>query len=443
MKTINRIFSILLISSILLVSCSKSDSSVEDSNDDPIGSSDNLIADFQGSMIADQFENEIVGNITVSEAGIFSLLSFSGRIIGDAELTDNSYTLTNLVGDGSFEGSAFSDGELNINDLTLTIEGNLIDSSPLIINGPITMTIEEFNQAWRDARTKSSVFFSHSERCYASITLNGTTFENLGPHYHEGALCDEEIYGLFNSDDYHRDVDNAQSIQIGGSEIVVDPGTGEISIRDIYSFNWFIVQKNTEYSYEVRWGNGDHSEGTFTSADGGGSVAICPTSAEVDCDIGGYAGCNDYMDDEIFEDNVVVDYASSNTDELGGFVFANYTSMAPLQNGFTIGGNLEDEGSHITFYLNNFAEEIIEEGIYPIVGHFEDGPSILAQLKPDGHSYGWTAFGGSVEVLSVDYCTTGGGEIDLVFWSVKIGTGSFPYKTIKFSGPVRLQWESW
>lgn len=354
----------LLFTSLLLVliySCSNNDNP-EVIIDDDSGSGgstfiDRFEAQFNGNMIAENINNEIDAKVYISETGNFTLESFIGRITGNVELENDIYTITNLSGDGAFESSSFTEGQLILNNSNLILNGNYIDSSPLVINGEVEIIlIEEYEQAWADARSKSSVFFSHNELCNASITIDDVTLENLGTHYNvTGALCNTFYYGELFTTKYHQNVDNDISETICGSHTLLDPITEEYNTYEHCVISKFVVDKNTEYTYTVNWDNGFSTTDTFTSADGGQGVTICPINPLEDC-------VENEEDDEI-PDDPIADFemspiccppasASGRHFEYVEIIFNNQSTGEGLEYNWSFGST--EANPTETFSLNNY-----------------------------------------------------------------------------------------
>jgi hypothetical protein len=413
----------------ILISCSSDENSntIDDTN------TNGFNATFSGELSVGESTNGTFGNITVSESGNFQLFSHSGIITGNAELNQNSYNLTDLTGTGVFEHASFDEGVVNLTSSQLEIIGINSDGVSMNLNGPFLISLEEFNQNWRDARDWSSVLFTHDEICFARITVRAPTisaqrYENLGPYWMENGLCNE-LYDDFWVSTYH-DVDGGYIIQ-NEDNWTLDyyPASGQYPALDMDKVHWFILPKNTEYEYDVDWGNGYEYSGTFTSPDGGGKMAICVENPLADCDQGGITDCGSYG--ELISENFSIDYASSNVEEgeYGGFnFFGDYRdnhAFGPFAYGNVGGG----KGSHL--YANYFGDELLDEGIYEL------GPNsdwfLIVQITDQQGFYNSVQYG-SVEVLKIDYCTAPSGGIgyEIKFSNVRLAKGTQFY--ITFSG---------
>jgi len=421
----NKYAIVLVLTLLMFSSCSKS----SDTNDNTLN--EVFGAQFSGNMTTGNINNDVDGIVSISETGNFMLESFSGRLTGNAELENNIYIITNISGSGAFESSTFSEGLLNLDNLNLNIEGTYIDSTPIAINGEIEIIwIEEYEQMWTDARTKSSVFFSHNELCSASITINGITLDGLGTHYNEnGALCDQSTYGDLFTTKYHRDVDNDISETFCNTQTLFNPLTGEYNTSEWCTISKFIVDKNTQYTYTVDWDNGYSYTDTFTSADGGQGVTICLTNPLEDCDdtSGGSS-----QGQEIIENTLTIDYANSNTTESGQFNFSNLCSLESGSNHIIIFG---DENSPSRIRLTTY---ILDEGTY----NFSDPYTMIsARIISDGIPYDYSP-SGTIEVTFIERYPNSGGEIHLTFNEVSINA-FYPYtgNNIEFSGTLKARWE--
>jgi len=421
---------LLTLTLIINFSCSKTNDDTDNSQNE------GLEAQFIGNMITGSINNEVVGKVYITETGNFTLESFSGRITGNAELENDIYTITNISGDGAFESSTFTNGQLNLNNLNLNLNGNYIDSNPILINGGVQVfTGEELEQIWSDARTKSSVIFSHNELCSASITIDNITLENLGTHYNEtGAFCDQSTYGELMSSKLHLDVDNSSSKTICNTVTLYDPITGEYNTSEWCVSSWFVVDKNTEYTYTVNWDNGYSYTDTFTSADGGQGVTICPTNPLEDCDT------NDDDDDgpfqEIIENTLIIDYANSNTIESGEIEFSNENYLCEMINNQLVFGEQWESGSYFSLGLNNY--EAFQEGVYQL-GELPDQLFAFIQINPlpDGIQY-YQNPTGTVQVTFLDIYPEFGGEVHLELNNVRLENGNFH---IYVSGTLKATWE--
>ncbi|MBU2921741.1 hypothetical protein KO504_10340 [Winogradskyella psychrotolerans] len=426
----NKYAIVLILTLLIFSSCSKS----SDNNDTTLN--EEFGAQFSGNMITGNINNDIEGVVSISETGNFILESFSGRLTGNAELENNIYTITNISGNGAFESSTFSDGQLNLDNLNLNIEGTYIDSTPIAINGEIEIIwIEEYEQMWTDARTKSSVFFSHNELCSASITINGITLYGLGTHYNEnGALCDQSTYGDLFTTKYHRDVDNDISETLCNTQTLFNPLTGEYNTSEWCTISKFIVDKNTQYTYTVDWDNGYSYTDTFMSADGGQAITICPTNPLEDCDDFD-SGNGNNQEQEIIENTIIIDYANSETIENGQFNFSNLCSLESGSNHIIIFG---DENSPSRIRLSTY---ILDEGIYNFSDPYPSTPKIYARIISDGILYDYSPTG-SFEVTFIERYPDSGGEIHLTFNEVSVDA-FFPNlgNNIEFSGTLKARWE--
>lgn len=429
----NKYAIVLVLTLLMFSSCSKS----SDTNDNTLN--EVFGAQFSGNMTTGNINNDVDGIISISETGNFMLESFSGRLTGNAELENNIYIITNISGSGAFESSTFSEGQLNLNNLNLNIEGTYIDSAPIAINGEVEIIwIEEYEQMWTDARIKSSVFFSHNELCSASITINGITLDGLGTHYNEnGALCDQSTYGDLFTTKYHRDVDNDISETFCNTQTLFNPLTGEYNTSEWCTISKFIVDKNTQYTYTVDWDNGYSYTDSFTSADGGQGVTICLTNPLDDCDGSSGGGS---QGQEIIENTLIIDYANSNTTESGQIQFTVeeylcemfYNGDNPYQLKF---GTQDDGGSFFSFGTDGSS---IQEKVYQL------GDEAFAYIQinplPEGILY-FDNPTGTIEVTYLDiYPGFGnGGEVHLELNNVRLESNTNYY--IIVSGTLKARWE--
>jgi len=423
----NKYAIVLVLTLLMFSSCSKS----SDNNDNT--TNEVFEAQFSGNMTTGNINNDVDGIVSISETGNFMLESFIGRLTGNAELENNIYTITNISGNGVFESSTFSEGQLNLNNLNLNIEGTYVDSAPIAINGEVEIIwIGEYEQMWTDARTKSSVFFTHNELCLASITIDGVTLEGLDSHYTDGGLCNQSVYGNLFTTKYHKDVDNDTSEIFCNTQTLFNPNTGEYVTSNWCQVSKFIVDKNTEYTYTVNWDNGYSYTDTFTSADGGQGVTICLTNPLDDCD--GSSGGGSI---NIFENTIFIDYSISNSPETEQFNFQDFCYLDEY-------GQMEfgSEIGYLALHINDWNPvlneyPVLHTGSY-IVGENED------ELNIDCFTNGgWNHFGvsGTVDITYLENEPTSGGEIHATFNNVRVKRYTNDEYFI-FSGTLKGRWNN-
>jgi len=425
--------SILFLSLIFLIlSCTKKN----DVSDIPIQESGDLVGQFTGTMVVNNgnVTNNLSGNARISESGDFSLNLVIGYLSGNAQKNGNSYSLNNLIGFGIFEGSSITSGEINLDTNSIRLSGTYIDNTPIIIDGSIVMTVEELRQIFRDSVSKSTVFFSHNELCFATITLNGITIENLGPHYQDRGVCwyGAYVYGadrMVNNDD-------STSRLACTTATIWNQFTEEYWESTVCPHAFFVVDKNTEYSYTATFENGETYTGEFTSADGGAGVPICLSTIDPDCDGGGGGG--DPVQ-EILENTLVIDYTLSNTPETGQIEFTNEDYLCEMFNNNTglVFGEQWEMGSYLALNTNSGT---FQERVYQL-GNLPDQMDALIQINPlsDGIQYHLNPTG-TIEVTFLDIYPDYGGEVHLNLSNVRLENASGDYY-ITVSGSLNAIWE--
>lgn len=441
-------YKLLFLLLIIFSSCSK-DSDSSDSNE----ADQSLMGEFNGTMNAGNgaISNNLSGNINLSDTGVFLLDVTNGSISGLASQEGSTYTLNNLTGKGIFENSEISNGILDLGNETLQLSGTYIDNTSLTVaGGLITVELAPDLQMLRDALDKSAVWFTHNELCFATITVDDITLEDLGNHYQEGGLCHSTYggpQGQFGSS-FFRPVDDWVSGLLCTTGTLFNPIEETYITYTSCPTAVFVVDKNTQHTYTVTWENGDTETGTFTSADGGAGVCFFLTNPSGDCS-GGGGGGGVPVNGEILENTLIIDYTESNTPQTGNIDFpgpkfceASYWNDGVSGIDF---GEFYLNGSFLQISINGATVgtiKNIQELVYPI-GELEDEASIwLVKDQDPGIDVGYgTTYGnatGTVEVTHLLKYPDSGGEVDLLFNSCRIY--SFEGYYITFSGTLKARW---
>jgi hypothetical protein len=168
---------------------------------------------------------------------------------------------------------------------TVSGQANIAGTNPggsaLSLNAVMTGIPDDENSVqWSNQRSKSAVYFTHKEKCSATVTINGETFSGLNSHYSPGGFCASE-YDLW--------VQLAQDVDDKASKLFCHSGTIQGldgNPKDFTDCNTliFILDKNKEYTYTVTWENGKTETGKFTSPAGGYKKAICLSKIGQDCE---------------------------------------------------------------------------------------------------------------------------------------------------------------
>jgi hypothetical protein len=102
--------------------------------------------------------------------------------------------------------------------------------------------------------------------------------------YGESNMC-EPLYDIWQ--EITRDRDNEESRLQCYTGTIIGLDGNLLTFTECTSIS-FVVNKNTEYDYTVKWNNGEITTGQFKSPDGGKFITICPTSEN--CTGGGGTG---------------------------------------------------------------------------------------------------------------------------------------------------------
>jgi len=276
-KKLRALFACTFVIALVIIGCSKDEDAPQEQP--PTSFADfEYSGSFTGSFYDGSTTSPIEGYVTVHASGATTLDLFQGRLTGTAQKVGTNYnvTITNAV--GIFSNITGITGSIDTVARTIYLSGTYPDGSPFTVGGSTPPVMGASDGGW-SSLAKSSVVFTHSESCKASVTVNGITFSGLNAHYEEGGMC-SPYYAMTNQLMFNYD-DNVSELHCHNYTLLMMDGTYQ-TFTDCNTAQ-FIVDKNTQYTYTVAWENGEITTGTFTSAGGGGSVYICPSNDGPDC----------------------------------------------------------------------------------------------------------------------------------------------------------------
>lgn len=271
MKIMRKLVTVLFFTSILF-GCSKSNDPNQDAPNPEI--TEGIEVEYEGYIENSETSRggfEVEGTFKINSSGAFVLEDMVGSMIGTAVLENNAeYKISINEAKGSLQYISSVSGTYGLDSKELLLVGKDVNNNTVTFEAK-GITIEDHNQQWQDSKLMSTVFFTHNSTCEATISID---YKHLGPinaHYHEGGFCDSS-YDLWMATT--QDVDEKYSKVFCATGTLEGLNGSPVEFEDCYAAR-FVLGKNTEYSYEVDWGNGTTSSGTFTSPDGGGRKSIC------------------------------------------------------------------------------------------------------------------------------------------------------------------------
>lgn len=258
-----------------------------------LGSCTKEEADKLGNSDQSSIEESIVGYLNYGDVN----QSFNGLLT----VTDDAINIESIVGslhgtvipfESGFNISITSgSGALNVFINTLngtydTASGNMTLSGASINNQSLTLygyvqTIEEANQEYYDSHSYTGIYFTHSESCNATIYVSGLSLGPVETYWNEGGMCATDWFqiGGFVGLDYDDDI----SSLVSASGVIEGLDGNPVSYEHNYAA-LFVLPKNQQYTYYVDWDNGETTQGTFTTPNGGLSDAICIENNGEECD---------------------------------------------------------------------------------------------------------------------------------------------------------------
>ena len=267
----------LVVFLFLFGACSKDDSDANQSSLEDFKFSGTFTGIYTNNTFNTSSETE--GYLTIDDNGNITVELFIGGMYGTAVLENEIYNITISQASGLFKNASNIDGVLNsvTGSLSLNITGSSDSSESLI--GFVGPFLNSSNLS------KSTILFTHDQTdCVASVTVNGITISGLQRFYGESNMC-EPLYDIWQ--EITRDRDNEESRLQCYTGTIIGLDGNLLTFTECTSIS-FVVNKNTEYDYTVKWNNGEITTGQFKSPDGGKFITICPTSEN--CTGGGGTG---------------------------------------------------------------------------------------------------------------------------------------------------------
>ena len=294
--------------------------------------------------------------------------------------------------------------------------------------------------AFSDRLEKAAVDFTHNESCTAVITVDGTTVDPLGSHWHEGGYCD--AYYDWRSTPAH-DLDDRKSKTFCNEVKLRDFNTGERKMRTFCSSAAFYLDKKTQYTYTAEWSNGETTSGTFTTPDGGKRIPVCITNDGFEC------GANDSEEERRIEsqtlevDRNYVERANPGLEEYDPdrwrFVFHTKDLSVRNKTSLWIG--------HVTWGDYSYIRFFAPDGLAAKTYHLDEPEGVELQVVLSGDKHyaydidHWylpeAESRGKVTIDTIDYET---GRISITFEdvivSMEVRAPHLPDQHMQFSGNV-------
>lgn len=235
---------------------------------------------FSGSYSLDYASNSLDGSLSITKDGEFSLQTTVGELEGTAIEEEGVYTISIDEGTGAFEYLDQASGTYDTEGQYLDMNGIYENSSVFSTSGSV-LTLDELEEIFSEGLEKVSVYFTHEESCTANIYLsNLQEIEGLTGHYAEGALC-SSVYDYM--DDLKVDVDY-RSTKLYCHDVVLRQEDGSYTTYTLCETAFFVLDKESTYSYTVEWSNGEVTSGEFTTGAGGAQRRICISNDGEECE---------------------------------------------------------------------------------------------------------------------------------------------------------------
>ena len=257
---------------LLCVSCSKDDGAKT-----PSLSDFEFSGIFTGTLYNNGTTSPLEGYITIAANGSTDLNLLSGNMRGISVKQGNSYAINITQTEGAFANITNITGSIDTTTRSIYLSGTNPDGSSMTVGGDVPEL--QTTGGWENL-LNSSVIFTHDESCKATVTVDGVSFSGLNKFYHPGGRCDS-YYALWNTIPFN--YDNIQSQIFCNSGTLVGLDGNPVAFTDCSTVQ-YILPKNTQHTYTVNWENGQVSTGSFTTPDGGGTLAICPSNEGPECD---------------------------------------------------------------------------------------------------------------------------------------------------------------
>ena len=261
---------------LFVIACSTNNSSESATSNSMDFASFEYSGVFLGTFSSGGSSSPIEGYVTIDSKGAIILDLLSGRMKGTVVKTSTNYNISITQSTGLFQDVINITGTIEISSRILYLSGDGPDGSPVTVGGTTPKVLT--TGGWENLN-KSAIFFTHNESCRAAITINGITLSGLDNHYATGGLC-SPIYSLYNTIRFNHD--NKQSKVFCHNLKLIGLNGEPFSVTDCNTTAFYLT-KNTPYNYTVKWDNGQTTNGTFTSPDGGGQLPICISNDGPEC----------------------------------------------------------------------------------------------------------------------------------------------------------------
>lgn len=323
-------------------------SSCDKSSDTSDNQSNAVLSSFDGTFRYGSNNDSSEGYVSVDDDE-FSFVNEYGSLTGSVELVEDLdatyYQIDISDGEGIFEDQDALQGEMYSDYLGLS--GVNSNGETVSIEGTVT-TVEELNAEWEQERTKALVTFTNTHSCDAYITINYETLGPLEKHWKEGGYTDETYGGVLL---IPKNVDNGTSY-LSCKDITLKTFDGSYKTYTKCQHAYFVVDKETSYTYTVEWDNGEVTTGTIAPLAGGHKKYIVLSNNGAECN---YDEDGESTTEREVEFNI--DYNSSNLpsadEDLLSYFDTNY---------FTISTTTVSGVEYPAFYIGSRYSSVAPDG---------------------------------------------------------------------------------
>lgn len=268
-KTLKKLSALAFVCLLIVVACSKDDSSGGESNK-PLTEFE-FSGIFTGTLNNNGAISQLEGYVTIDDDGDTRLNLLTGSMHGSSVKDGDNYNITVSEANGVFSSVENITGTIDVETRTLYLSGTNPNGSQITVGGNAANPNLVTDGGW-PALTKSAVTFTHQlPWCLASVTVNGQTFSGLNQYYQQEGPCSNYYFSTnqlrFNMED--------KVSQIYCNDITLLMLNGQYETTTSCALIQFILDENTEYDYTVVWSDGTTGSGTFTTPDGGFTTPIC------------------------------------------------------------------------------------------------------------------------------------------------------------------------
>lgn len=266
---------------IALIGCTKDPETIE-TNEDPNDNNNNNTEDIfiqksvEGQLTYGAIDESYTGIMTIDNTS-FTVNGLKGNLYGTIDTASLNFDIAVSSGTGIFNVFNSISGTYDSTSFRLNLSGTSINNQPLTFTAT-AQTIEEANQDWHDSQYYTGIYFSHSESCNASIYIYGEVLGPLETYWNEGGMCSD-----YQSTDWVTLGFDGQTSRLLTASGMIEGLDGNYIPYEHHWAALFILPKNQQFTYYVDWDNGESTEGTFTTPDGGLSRAICISNNGEEC----------------------------------------------------------------------------------------------------------------------------------------------------------------